>query len=73
MLSFEIIPQSTSPAIQIHCDEAGVALLIEALERLRERGHVHLRTPSNGGRELSETNPFGQPAIGEVIVSLGGD
>ena len=72
MISFSIVPRANRQAIQICCDEPGLATLIDALGRLRERGHIHLRTPANGGHELSETTPSGQPAIDEVIVTFGG-
>jgi hypothetical protein len=50
-----------------------LATLIKALEEVRSSGHLHLLTPANGGHELNETNPFGEPAIGEVIITTGGD
>jgi len=38
---------------------AWLATLIGALEKLRSTAdHIHLRTPSNGGRELSEQTPW---------------
>jgi hypothetical protein len=71
MLSFEL--SNEGRAIQISCDSEGLATLIAALEKVRSSGHLHLRTPSNGGRELSEKNPWGKDAIGEVIITTGGD
>jgi hypothetical protein len=71
MLSFQII--NSSRGIQIDCDDAGIATLIDALKRAPKRGHVHLCSPSCGGKELSDTTPFGEAAIGEVIITIGGD
>jgi hypothetical protein len=71
MLSFELANEAR--AIQICCDTEGLATLIRALERVRSSGHLHLLTPANGGHELSETNPWGKPAIHEVIITTGGD
>lgn len=73
MLSFHIVPLGKSQAIQIYCDDAGLAVLAAALERVRETGHLHLYGPGMGGRELSETTPFGELAVGEVIITTGGD
>jgi hypothetical protein len=52
-----------------------VAALILELQRLQEDdiGHVHLRAPSAGGKLLSDKTPWGKLAVGEVIISLGGD
>lgn len=72
MLSFQII-QSGS-AIQIYYDAAGMTTLVEALRRgLSPAGHVHLRAPSSGGRALNETNPWGDPAVTEVIITSADD
>jgi hypothetical protein len=72
MLSFQIINEGRG--IQIGCDEQGMATLIGALEKIRPTGgHVHLRTPSNGGRELSEQTPWGKETVGEVIITWAGD
>lgn len=72
MLSFELA--NAGRAIEISCDEQGMAALIKALEKVRSDGdHVHLLTPSNGGRELSEKNPWGKEAIGEVIINWVGE
>lgn len=73
MLSFQIVPHGKSQVIQIYCDDAGLAVLAAALERLRESGHLHLRAPGAGGQELSETTPFGEAAVDEVIITTGGD
>jgi hypothetical protein len=72
MLSFSLTNENQS--IQITCDDAGLSQLIEVLTRLRGTGgHTHLRSPSCGGNVLSDVTPFGEPAIGEVIVTHGGD
>ncbi len=71
MLSFQYLPERE--AIQIHADEAGLATLIDALERVREIGHLHLWAPSLGGTALSDLSPFGEPAIAEVSITTGGD
>jgi hypothetical protein len=74
MLSFQIRPWFDAQAIQIELDDAGIELLTEALNSLRGSGdHLHLKAPSAGGRELSDETPFGTTAIGEVIISHGGD
>jgi hypothetical protein len=72
MLSFQLANEGRE--IQIECDEQGMNTLIGALEKIRYKGgHVHLRTPSNGGRELSEKTPWGDDAIGEVVINCNGD
>lgn len=73
MLSFQIVPRGKSQVIQIYCDDAGLAVLIGALERVRETGHLHLRAPGTGGQDLSKTTPFGEEAVDEVIITTGGD
>jgi hypothetical protein len=67
MLSFEIIESGKS--IQIYADSDGLLLLRKALERVTSAGHLHLRSSANGGKELNDENPWGQAAIGEVIIS----
>jgi len=68
MLSFHMT--NSAKAIQIDCDEEGMGILLDALARVRTYGgHVHLCTPANGGHELSETTPFGQNPLGEVIIT----
>lgn len=65
MLSFK----HQDGAIHIALDSAGIAEFITILQRLdATRGHVHLLTKSNGGRELDEKTPRGEEAVGEVIV-----
>jgi hypothetical protein len=70
MLSFQIT--NAGRTIQIDCDDAGISTLIDILAKLRG-SHVHLLAPSCGGNDLSDKTPFGEEAIGEVIVSHGGD
>lgn len=68
MLSFQMT--NSGNAIQIDCDEDGVRVLLDALAKVRAQGgHVHLCTALNGGHELSETTPFGEATIGEVIIT----
>jgi hypothetical protein len=67
MLSFEVI--EAGKAIQIFADDEGLSLLQKALERVTSAGHLHLRSSANGGKELNDMNPWGKPAIGEVIIT----
>jgi hypothetical protein len=67
MLSFEVA--ESGKAIQIYADREGLAVLQSALERVVNLGHVHLRSKANGGKELNDPNPWGNAAIGEVIIS----
>ncbi len=73
MLSFQLTNEGK--AIQIDCDTQGLVTLISVLKEAQEKeiGHVHLRAPSAGGKLLSDTTPWGKAAVGEVIISLGGD
>ncbi len=73
MLSFQVRPWFKGQGVQIDCDDAGLQRLIEALQEVQRAGHLHLRAPSSGGAELSDVTPFGQPAIGNVIITTGGD
>jgi len=70
MLSFTI--ENNGNTIQMHCDKAGIDKLIAKLQRLKEVGHLHLWGPEQGGI-LSDTDPFGQPAITDVSMTTGGD
>jgi len=71
MLSFQIINQGRG--IQIYFDDEGKATLIDALDKVETAGHLHLLTPANGGRELSEKTPWGKDTVGEVIITWGGN
>lgn len=71
MLSFKIVESFGAPLIQSDCDDAGLMTLIEALKRVPKAGHVHLRSPSCGGKELSDITPFGQSAVDEVVITFG--
>jgi hypothetical protein len=72
MISFQI--KRSGAEIEIDVDDAGIDALIVALSELRGSGsHIHLRAPSAGGSELSDTTPCGSMAVGEVIISHGGD
>lgn len=70
MLSFSL---TKDRALQVDCDAEGLKALSDALERARKSGHTHLRAPSAGGKQLSDATPFGQQAIGEVIITIDGD
>jgi hypothetical protein len=67
MLSFEII--ESGKTIQIYADSDGLLLLRKALERVTSASHLHLRSSAKGGKELNDANPWGQAAIGDVIIS----
>jgi hypothetical protein len=67
MLSFEVI--EAGKAIQIFADDEGLSLLQRALEQVTSSGHLHLRSIANGGKELNDANPWGQAAVGEVIIT----
>jgi hypothetical protein len=71
MLSFHVINEGRG--IQVNCDKQGMATLTRALEKAQHAGHVHLLTPSNGGRELSEQTAWGKETIGEVIITWTGE
>jgi hypothetical protein len=72
MLSIEIIRDGRG--IQLECDDAGIDALIKVLEKLRGTGgHIHLRSPSAGGHDLSDLSPYGEIAISELVISNGGD
>ena len=68
MLSFQLTEQGQ---ITIFCDRVGMATLRQALDKLEaERaGHHHLWGPAMGGNELNEKTPFGDAAVGEVILN----
>ncbi len=73
MLSFEV--KNEGEAIMVYCDSNGLDELINTLICLRSSPdisrHIHLRAPSAGGEILDDENPWGEAAIGEVIISLG--
>ena len=72
MLSFELANEGR--AIQIFCDQQGLAAFIAAVEKARKDGdHIHLRTPADSGRDLSATNPSGHRAIPEVVLNWVGE
>ena len=67
MLSFEILEDGAK--IQVFCDQEGMETLQKALASLVERGgHTHLWAPSSGGNALSDVTPFGDVAVGEVVI-----
>jgi hypothetical protein len=75
MLSFHLVREGS--ALQVHCDDRGLDALIDVLKKLRGSGtHVHLWAPSIAGEAhaaLSDTSPFGEEALPEVIITHGGD
>jgi len=72
LLSFEI--GNAGRQIQIACDEQGMAVLIQALEKIRAvGGDVDLLSPSNGGRELMDQTLWGQEAVGKVVIIRAGE
>jgi hypothetical protein len=72
MLSFQYVEKYN--AVQVYCDEEGLQTLIAALDDVRSSGgHLHLRAPSGGGHDLSDETPFGEKAVGELIITIGGD
>jgi len=72
MISFQIL--DSGKKIQIEVDDVGIERLIGVLNSLRGSGsHVHLRSPSSGGRDLEDATPWGEPAVPEVLIGHGGD
>jgi hypothetical protein len=72
VLSFEIM--DGGGGIIVSCNEEGAAFLVKAFERAHADGdHIHLRTPADGGRDLSEKTPNGDRAIGEVVINWVGE
>lgn len=73
MLSVELGDDST--VVEIHCDRDGLDMLIRQLESLRRTGtHVHLRTPSWAGSELSEVKQGRSTTIiNHLVVGLQGE
>jgi hypothetical protein len=73
-ISFQIIQSAKTKAVQICVDDEGLAMFIDTLDKLRGTGsHVHLLAKQNGGTQLSNKTPFGEDAVGEVIITHGGD
>ena len=70
MVTFEVVQNANTPTIQVCCDDLGLEELISALHRLKQQGHVHLRSPSAGGKILSDKTSHGKEAISEVIITL---
>lgn len=71
MLSFQLIDAGKS--IMVYCDSSGLDQLIDTLTNLRESpdiGHIHMQAPSAGGKLLNDQNPWGEPAISEVVISF---
>lgn len=70
-LSFTIGRDGKS--VQLYCDGNGLDALISKLQEARTTGHLHLRSPGCGGNLLSDRDPWGNAAVGEVIVTTSGD
>ena len=73
MLCFKIVGSDDARTIQVYVDEDGLRMLVERINDSRKHGHVHLLTAENGGRELHSVTPFGEEAVGEVIIDWEGD
>jgi hypothetical protein len=65
MISFEIVRSGDADAVQIYADDEGLTTLIQKLERVRQGGHLHLRSQV----DLAERSPYDGLAIPEVIIS----
>ena len=62
MLNFRFIESKN--AIEIECDNKGIATLLEELALLiHHRNHTHLRTPALGGDELSRNSKVSEVTI----------
>jgi hypothetical protein len=56
-------------AIELHLDKAGIESLMAQLESLKAYdSHIHLMTPSWGGKELSETAYGSNRLMNHLIV-----
>lgn len=65
MLVFEV----RDDKVHIICDQKGMDTIICALENIRASGdHIHLWSPSYGGCDLEDRNPWGEPAVKEVVL-----
>ena len=72
MLSFEIADGGR--AIQVCCDQKGLETLICELEKLRgTAAEISLYSPSRGGKDLSDKDPWGVKTVPEVRILTGGD
>jgi hypothetical protein len=69
-LSFTI--EREGRTIQVHANSAGIDKFIEALQSLKQRGHLHLWDTSVGGT-LSDKDPWGNAAVTDVSMTTGGD
>jgi hypothetical protein len=69
-LSFTV--ERESRTIQVNANVAGIDKLIEALQSLKEQGHLHLWDTSIGGI-LNDKDPWGNTAITDVSMTIGGD
>ena len=68
MLSFQVT--NSGQSVQIYCDAEGMSVLLTTLAELigAHASHRHLRSPSGGGSDLNDTNPWGEKALSEVII-----
>lgn len=62
-----------SKTIQLCVNDAGIDRLIDALQKLRTAGHMHLwdTTDFPDSGILSQKDPWGQPAICDVSMTTG--
>jgi hypothetical protein len=69
MLSFQIV--NSGKEIQVYCDEDGLDLLISKLVYMKNKdvGHIHLCSPSAGGKVLNDKTPWGDSAVPEVVIT----
>jgi hypothetical protein len=69
-LSFTI--EREARTIQVNANIEGIDKLIDALQSLKEQGHMHLWSTSIGGI-LSDKDPWGNAAVTDVSMTTGGD
>ena len=73
VLSFRVVNPGT-PAqsrLEVECDAAGISTLLSALGRLvgERASHIHLKGLAAGGSDLDAADPWGRPAVHEVIIN----
>lgn len=73
MLTVELGDESR--VVEIHCDRDGLETLIRHLKSLRRAGeHVHLKTPSWAGAELTEVrHGKSTTLVNHLVVGLQGE
>ena len=67
-LSFTIEREGNT--IQVCANDAGIDKLVEALQDLKVKGHLHLWDTSINGI-LSEKDPWGKTAVCDVSMTTG--